>query len=60
MRFLKEYYMAIYGLAVVVLAIGMPTGIMGLIEKHIPRVFVWLEPHAEIPAAVLRRETERP
>lgn len=60
MRFLREYYMAIYGLAVVVLAIGMPTGIMGLFEKHIPRVFVWLEPHAEIPAAVLRQETERP
>lgn len=60
MRFLKEYYMAVYGLAVVVLAIGMPTGIMGLIERYLPRLFGWLEPHAEVPAARLKRGTEKP
>jgi branched-chain amino acid transport system permease protein len=59
MRFLKEYYMAIYGLAVVMLAIGMPTGIMGLLERYLPRLFMWLEPYAEIPVAVLRREIKR-
>jgi branched-chain amino acid transport system permease protein len=54
MRFLKEYYMAVYGIAVVVLAISMPTGIMGLIERYLPRLFVWLEPHAEVPTALLK------
>lgn len=54
MRFLKEYYMAVYGIAVVVLAISMPSGIMGLIEKYLPGLFVWLEPHAEVPTALLK------
>jgi branched-chain amino acid transport system permease protein len=49
MRFLKEYYMAVYGLAVVGLAIGMPRGIMGIIERFLPQLYVWLEPHAEVP-----------
>ena len=56
MRFLKEYYMAVYGLAVVVLAIGMPSGIMGLIEKYIPWLFVWLEPYAEVPRLSAARD----
>jgi branched-chain amino acid transport system permease protein len=60
MRFLKEYYMAVYGLAVVALAIGMPTGIMGLVERYLPPLFRWLEPHAEMPAAVLAKGTEKP
>jgi branched-chain amino acid transport system permease protein len=59
MRFLKGYYMAIYGIAVVALAIGMPTGIMGLVERYLPRLFVWLEPHAEISAATVNGEAER-
>jgi branched-chain amino acid transport system permease protein len=55
MRFLKGYYMALYGLAVVVLAIGMPTGIMGLVERYLPRLYPWLEPHAEVPSGARQR-----
>jgi branched-chain amino acid transport system permease protein len=58
MRFLKGYYMAIYGLAVVVLAIGMPTGIMGLAERYLPRLYPWLEPDAEAPATLAQGRAE--
>ncbi|MDD4362961.1 MAG: branched-chain amino acid ABC transporter permease [Atribacterota bacterium] len=33
LRFLKNYYIAIYGLAVVIIAIKMPTGIVGLFKS---------------------------
>jgi branched-chain amino acid transport system permease protein len=59
MRFLKGYYMALYGLAVVVLAIGMPTGIMGLAERFLPWLYPWLEPHAEIPGAAAKGEADQ-
>jgi len=59
MRFLKGYYMAIYGLAVVGLAIGMPTGIMGLVERYLPWLYLWLEPEAELPAAPVRHRAEK-
>jgi branched-chain amino acid transport system permease protein len=52
MRFFRDYYMAFYGLLVVVLAIGMPTGISGLIEKYIPSLYSFLEPYAEIPKRI--------
>jgi branched-chain amino acid transport system permease protein len=52
MRFLKDFYMAFYGLLVVVLAIGMPTGISGLIEKYLPWMYSLIEPYAEIPRKV--------
>lgn len=49
MRFLKDYYMAFYGLLVTFLAIVMPTGISGLIERFFPRIFVFIEPNAVLP-----------
>jgi len=52
MRFLRGYYMAFYGLLVVVLAIGMPSGISGLIEKYIPSLYAFFEPYAEIPKRI--------
>jgi branched-chain amino acid transport system permease protein len=54
MRFLKDFYMAFYGLLVVALAIGMPTGISGLIEKYLPRIYSFIEPQAEIPKQTQR------
>jgi hypothetical protein len=33
----------------------MPTGIMGLVERYLPRLYPWLEPHAEVPSATRRR-----
>ena len=54
MRFLQDYYMAIYGILVTLLAIVMPTGISGLIEKYFPKVFAFLEPYAQVPKQVLK------
>lgn len=59
MRFLKDYYMALYGLLVVVLAIVMPTGISGLIEKYLPRLYAFIEPYAEIPKQDLEGKARR-
>ena len=49
MRFLQRFYMGIFGLVVVVLAITIPNGITGLIEKYLPTLYSWIEPNAEIP-----------
>jgi branched-chain amino acid transport system permease protein len=40
LRFLRDYYIAIYGLAVVIIAIKMPNGIVGL-AKQISFKFSW-------------------
>lgn len=56
MRPLKDFYMGIYGGAVILLAILMPKGIVGLIEKYAPLIYVWLEPYADVPVALLKKE----
>ena len=55
MRFMQAYYMAFYGLLVALLAIVMPKGISGLIERFSPRLYVFLEPYAVVPKTVLER-----
>ncbi len=37
LRFIKEYYMIIYGAGIVLIVIFMPTGIMGLINKIVAK-----------------------
>jgi branched-chain amino acid transport system permease protein len=38
LRFLRNYYIAIYGLAIVVIAIKMPTGIVGVLKSKFSNV----------------------
>ena len=58
-KFLQNYYMAIFGILVVILAIAMPTGIVGLMEKHLPRLYRYIEPYAEVPEKGLERGNEK-
>ena len=47
LRFLQSYYMAVYGLAIILVMIFLPNGIMGILSKYFGKYFTVQNHHVE-------------